>query len=401
MEKIIIIPDSFKGTMSSALLCEKMKACVLAHFPHAQVISIPIADGGEGTVDAFLATFPHSEKVWTEVTGPFFSPMQSFYGISSSTAVIEMAACAGLPLTKSNRNPCITTTYGVGQLIKDALDKGCNHILVGLGGSGTNDAGCGLAAALGIRFLNAKGEHFVPTGGSLQDVCHIDVSHLDRRIKETWITAICDIDNPLFGPNGAAYIFAPQKGADARMVEQLDQGLRHIDQVVRQDLGISMAEFPGTGAAGGCGFGLKTFLHAEMKMGIETLLDEVHFENLLVDADYVITGEGKIDGQSLRGKVVSGVARRARQAGVPVIAIVGDIGDEAYRAYEHGISAIFSTNRQAIDFNKARYRCVEDLVRCTDNLMRFIKTVESRTGKSDRITEPGNGRNKVDSSQSY
>lgn len=378
MEKIIIIPDSFKGTMSSVLLCEKIKTCVLEHFPKAQIITIPIADGGEGTVDAFLATFPYSEKVYLEVTGPFFSPVKAFYGLGQDIAVIEMASCAGLPLTRSNRNPCLTTTYGVGQLITHALNTGRRRILVGLGGSGTNDAGCGIAAALGVRFLNAKGENFVPTGGTLHDIQKIDLSGLDPRIRDSDITAICDIDNPLYGPHGAAYVFSPQKGADPTMVEFLDQGLRHLDQVVIKDLGISLSGFPGTGAAGGCGFGLKAFLGAEMKMGIETLLNEVKFDYLLKGCDYVITGEGKIDGQSLRGKVVSGVARRAQKAGVPVIAIVGDIGDDAYRSYEQGIAAIFTTNRQAVDFSVARHRCVEDLVRCTDNLMRFIKIVEDK-----------------------
>lgn len=376
MKKVIIVPDSFKGTMSSVFLCEKMKACVLSHFPHAQVISIPIADGGEGTVDAFLATFPRSEKIHLEVAGPFFQPMQAFYGLGEEVAVIEMAACAGLPLTRSNRNPCLTTTYGVGQLISHAMDSGRQRILVGLGGSGTNDAGCGLAAALGVRFYNGDGESFVPTGGTLRDIRKIDLSHLDERIRRADITAICDIDNPLYGPHGAAYVFAPQKGADPAMVEFLDQGLRHLDRIVQHDLNLNLADFPGTGAAGGCGFGLKAFLGAEMKMGIETLLNEVRFDELLKDCDYVFTGEGKIDGQSLRGKVVSGVARRAQKAGVPVIAIVGDIGDDAYQSYEHGISAIFSTNRQAIDFSLARQRCADDLIRCTDNLMRFIKTIE-------------------------
>lgn len=378
MDKVILAPDSFKGTMSSSLVCSLMKKVILRHFPHAEVIEIPIADGGEGTVEAFLATFSHSEKIFVPVKDPYGQEMQAFMGLSDRIAVIEMAACAGLPLTKKNRNPCVTTTYGVGQLIKKALDLECRTVLVGLGGSGTNDGGCGIAAALGVRFLDKDGISFVPVGGTLKDICDIDISRIDTRIASTEIFAVCDIDNPLCGKNGAAYIFGPQKGADAEMVEFLDQGLLHLDKVVARKFGRSFADIPGTAAAGGCGYGLKVFFDAKIKMGIETLLDAVGFDRLLKGADYVFTGEGKIDGQSLRGKVVSGISKRASKAGVPVIAVVGDIGDDAVHAYRHGISAIFSTNRAAIDFSIARTRCQEDIERCMDNIVRFIKTIEQR-----------------------
>ena len=242
MKKIVLIPDSFKGTMSSTCVCNLMKEAALRYFPSLEVVSIPIADGGEGTVDAFLFVCRRGEKRRERVSGPYGSLVDSFWAMIGDTAVIEMAACAGLPLTKENRNPCITTTYGVGQLIGKALDQGCRQIVVGLGGSGTNDGGCGMAAALGVRFFNKDDEEFVPTGGSLKDIARIDLSGRDSRLDDTDVVAICDTGNPLFGLNGAAYVFAPQKGADAAMVEMLDAGLRHLDKVVEKDLGVRAAE---------------------------------------------------------------------------------------------------------------------------------------------------------------
>ncbi len=379
MKKIVLIPDSFKGTMSSTCVCNLMKEAALRYFPSLEVVSIPIADGGEGTVDAFLFVCRRGEKRRERVSGPYGSLVDSFWAMIGDTAVIEMAACAGLPLTKENRNPCITTTYGVGQLIGKALDQGCRQIVVGLGGSGTNDGGCGMAAALGVRFFNKDDEEFVPTGGSLKDIARIDLSGRDSRLDDTDVVAICDTGNPLFGLDGAAYVFAPQKGADAAMVEMLDAGLRHLDKVVEKDLGVRAAEEAGVGAAGGCGFGMRVFLKASIRMGIDMLLDAVGFEKLLDGADYVFTGEGKMDGQSLGGKVISGVARRAKACGVPVIAVVGDIGDGIGGAYGQGVAAVFSTNRQAADFGKIRHRCMEDMDLALDNIFRLIKLAEEKS----------------------
>ncbi len=373
MQKILLIPDSFKGTMSSSEICGIMKKAIHSYYPNADVISIPVADGGEGSVDSFLAALG-GERIAVNVKGPYFEDMESFYGIlPDNTAVIEMAAAAGLPLVGENRQAGKTTTYGVGQLILHAVKSGCRKIIVGLGGSSTNDGGCGAAAAAGIVFKDASGKAFIPVGETLSNISSIDVGGLDSAVAQAEIITMCDIDNPLCGPNGAAYVFAPQKGADEALVKILDENLLHMAVVVKRDLGGDIAEMPGAGAAGGMGGGMAAFFGSRLQMGIETVLDTVGFDSLLKGADLVFSGEGKIDYQSLRGKVVIGVARRTKRAGVPLIAIVGDIGDNVENAYNEGVSAIFSINRVAVPFREARLRCRDDLFLTMDNLMRFIK----------------------------
>ncbi|MEG1126562.1 MAG: glycerate kinase, partial [Oscillospiraceae bacterium] len=328
MKKIILIPDSFKGTMSSEEICDIMATSIKKAYANAQITAIPVADGGEGSVDAFLCAVG-GEKKYLNVKGPYFEEMSAFYGVidGGATAVIEMAACAGLPLVGDDKNPCKTTTFGVGQLINAAVAEGCKKIILGLGGSATNDVGAGAAAALGVKFTNAEGKEFIPTGGTLCQVEHIDISGISNAVRSTEIITMCDIDNPLYGENGAAYIFAPQKGADDAMVSLLDDGLMHIAKVIKSDLGQDVAQQKGAGAAGGMGCGMVAFLGSRLQMGIETVLDTVGFNALLKDADMVFSGEGKIDSQSMRGKVVIGVARRTKKANVPLVAIVGDIGD--------------------------------------------------------------------------
>lgn len=376
MQKIILIPDSFKGTMSSAEVCSIMKKAISSYYPQAEIISIPVADGGEGSVDAFLSALG-GKKVSVAVKGPYFENTESFYGIlPDNTAVIEMAAAAGLPLAGEKKQVGKATTYGVGQLIVHAASSGCRKIIVGLGGSCTNDGGCGAAAAAGIVFRDASGKPFVPTGETLCNISSIDTGGLEASVARAEIITMCDIDNPLCGPNGAAFVFAPQKGADDAMVKILDENLLHMAAIVKKDLGIDIADMPGAGAAGGMGGGMAAFFGSRLKMGIETVLDVTGFDNTVKGADLVITGEGKIDRQSLRGKVVIGVARRAKKAGVPVTAIVGDIGNNIEMAYSEGVSAIFSINRTAVPFEKARLRSRDDLYLTMDNLMRFIKTLE-------------------------
>lgn len=374
MKKIILIPDSFKGTISSTEVCDLLAAGISRHYPAAEILSVPVADGGEGSVDAFL-TAMGGEKVTVTVKGPYMEDVEAFYGLveDGATAVIEMAACAGLPLATGRLDPTLTTTYGVGQMIADAAKRGCTKIILGLGGSATNDFGAGMAAALGVRFLNARGESFVPVGGTLADVKTIDRSGLLPQLQQVEIVTMCDIDNPLYGRTGAAYVFAPQKGADPAMVKLLDQQLRAIAKTVQRDLGMDVSTLPGSGAAGGMGGGTVAFLGAELKMGIETVLDTVQFDTLLQDADLVISGEGKIDNQSLRGKVVIGVARRTKKAAVPLIAIVGDIGEGMEPVYNAGVDAIFSINRVAVPFSEARLRSKEDLSLTIDNLMRLFR----------------------------
>jgi len=372
LNKIIVVPDSFKGSISSAKFCEISKAAIGEIFPDAKVITIPIADGGEGTVDAFISAVG-GKKVKAVVKNPFFEDIESFYGmLPDKTAVIEMAACAGLPLAAGRENPLVTSTYGVGQLIAHAIEAGCKSIILAMGGSATNDAGCGMASALGVRFYDAEEKEFIPTGGTLHRIGKIDVSDVKLAVP---VTAMCDIDNPLFGAQGAACVFAPQKGADESMVELLDDGLRHFAQTVKSRLDLSVDGLAGGGAAGGLGAGAVCFLGARLKMGIDVLLDAADFNEHLEDADLVITGEGKIDTQSLRGKAVIGVAKRAKAKNVPVIAVVGDIGDDIEEAYELGVSGIFSINRVAVPYEKAILRSESDLYLTIENLLRFIQNI--------------------------
>jgi glycerate kinase len=339
-----------------------MSSALRSQFPNAEIISIPVADGGEGTVDAFLAACG-GEKVYLTVKGPFMEDMRSFYGLieGGRTAVIEMAACAGLPLVGTNLHPESTTTYGVGQLIADALHRGCQRIIVGLGGSATNDLGTGCAAALGMRFLDADGQAFIPVGGTLDRIVSIDRIAMLPALDQAEIITMCDIDNPLYGPNGAAHVFSPQKGAGPAMVQELDRQLRSGAETIQRELGLDISNLPGAGAAGGMGGGMVAFLESKLSMGIEVLLDLVDFDQLLTSTDLVFTGEGRIDAQSLRGKVVIGVARRARRAGVPVIAVVGAIGEGIERAYDEGVTAIFNINREPLPFTEAKVRAKENL----------------------------------------
>lgn len=373
MKKAVIIPDSFKGTMSSAEICGIMKERILARYPDCEACTIPVADGGEGSVDAFLAA-TGGKKVLLEVNGPYFEPMQAFYGLidGGATAVIEMAACAGLPLVGDRRDPGLTTTFGVGELILAAARGGAKKIIVGLGGSATNDAGCGAAAAAGIKFTDAEGRSFVPTGATLKDIAHIDLSGRDPVLENVEIVTMCDIDNPMYGPNGAAFIFGPQKGADPGMVKALDEGLRRLAEVIRTDLGTDPAEVPGSGAAGAMGAGMMVFFGSALQMGIETVLDTVGFDAIIRDADCVFTGEGKIDSQSLRGKVVIGVARRAKKQKVPVIAVVGGAESGIESAYEEGVTAVFTINRLPQPLAESSPHSAENLGFVMDNILRLI-----------------------------
>lgn len=373
MGKWILIPDSFKGTMSSEEICTVMAAALRRHLPEADIVSIPVADGGEGSVDAFLAALGgRREKV--PCTGPDGRPITAFYGrLPDGTAVVEMAAAAGLPLMEGHLCAEGTTTYGVGELLRAAVHAGAKRVILGLGGSATNDGGCGCAAALGIRFLDRDGVPFVPVGGTLDRLDRIDASGLDPAARAADITVMCDIDNPLCGPTGASAVFGPQKGAGPEMVARLDRNLGHLADIIRRDLGMEIRDLPGSGAAGGMGGGMVAFFGSTLQMGIETVLDTVGFDKLLEGADMVFSGEGKLDAQSLLGKVVIGVARRAKRAGVPLVAVVGDIGDNIEAAYDMGVSAVFSINRVAVPFREAKPRSKSDLALTMDNLMRFCR----------------------------
>ena len=373
MEKILLVPDSFKGTLSSRQVCQVMAGQLRRFFPQAQVKSIPVADGGEGSVEAFLAAAGGERRTRT-VTGPFGEPVEAFYGIlgDGRTAVIEMAACAGLPLAEGRLNPERATTYGVGELLLAAKEAGCTKAILGLGGSCTNDGGAGAAAALGAKFTRADGTAFIPTGGTLGEIAALDVSPVAQALQGMELTAMCDIDNPLYGDAGAAAVFAPQKGADAAMVARLDAGLRHLGQVSARCLGRDFSHLPGAGAAGGLGFGMAAFCGAQLRMGIDAVLDTVGFDSLLPGTDVVFTGEGKIDSQSARGKVVSGVAARCRKAGVPVVAVVGQIGQGFEEMYQQGLTAVFSINRAAQPFAESRFHAGENLALTMENIARLL-----------------------------
>lgn len=373
MEKILLVPDSFKGTLSSRQVCQVMAGQLHRFFPQAQVKSIPVADGGEGSVEAFLAAAGGERRTRT-VTGPFGEPVEAFYGVlgDGRTAVIEMAACAGLPLAEGRLNPERATTYGVGELLLAAKEAGCTKAILGLGGSCTNDGGAGAAAALGAKFTRADGTAFVPSGGTLGEIAALDVSPVAQALQGMELTAMCDIDNPLYGEAGAAAVFAPQKGADAAMVARLDAGLRHLGQVAARCLGRDFSHLPGAGAAGGLGFGMAAFCGAQLRMGIDAVLDAVGFDSLLPGTDVVFTGEGKIDSQSARGKVVSGVAARCRKAGVPVVAVVGQIGQGFEEMYQQGLTAVFSINRAAQPFAESRFHAGENLALTMENIARLL-----------------------------
>ncbi len=372
MKKCIIISDSFKGTLSSLEICEIAGKCLARRFPGCEAVKIPVADGGEGTASCFREACG-GEWVPVTVQGPFGDPVTASYLLlPEGRAVLEMAAAAGLPLAEGRLDPGKASTYGVGQLIRHAIEHGAKDILLGLGGSCTNDGGCGCAAALGAVFTRADGSAFLPTGDTLDQIADITVPSLPEGVS---ITAMCDIDNPLCGPQGAAYVFAPQKGADEAAVERLDQNLRALDAVFAARLGRFVADVPGAGAAGGFGGGLLALFGAELRPGIEAVLDLVGFDRLLEGCEAVFTGEGRLDSQSLRGKVISGVARRARRRGVPVIVIAGSVAPELEPVCEDpesGIAAVFSINRQAVDFSVSRLSSRENYAYTFDNILRIM-----------------------------
>ena len=374
MKKVIIIPDSFKGTLSAKQICRILKEKVHQQFPACEVVTVPVADGGEGSVDCFLEALG-GRKETVQVHGPYMELMEAEYGIlSDGTAVVEMASCAGLPLVEDRKNPKKTTTYGVGELILAAAKAGSKRIITGLGGSCTNDGGCGMAAALGIRFYDAQDREFVPTGGTLKEIRRIDMSRREKLLDQIELLAMCDITNPLTGPEGAAHVFSPQKGADEGMIQELEAGVVHYASILEQTVQIpKIRELPGGGAAGGMGTGMAALLGAKLIPGIQAVLDTVQIDTLAEHADLILTGEGKIDSQSIHGKVLSGIARRGKALGIPVVAIAGGIDREALpELYRDGLTAAFSINQLPEDFSVSRGKSMENLETEMENLLRLI-----------------------------
>ena len=375
MKKCVVVSDSFKGTVSSREICEIAQRVIPRHFPACEVVCIPVADGGEGTVDCFIQAMG-AQRVEVTVTNALGEKSAAAYARIGELAIIEMAAAAGLPQVGALRCPGTATTYGVGELIAHAAHSGCRKILLGLGGSATNDGGCGCAAALGVRFYDADGQSFVPVGDTLGRIARIDTAEAEALLRSVEITVMCDVTNPLYGPTGAAYVFAPQKGADAEKVKSLDAGLRHFGDVIRSQLGIDVSRMPGAGAAGGMGAGCVALLGGMIQSGIDAVLDVTGFDRQLEGADLVITGEGRIDSQSADGKVISGVARRTRAKGIPLIAIAGGIADSAGAVYDIGVSAMFSTDRAALPVDMLGARSPGDYEATLSDIMSLIAIAE-------------------------
>jgi len=373
--KVVIAPDSFKGSLTAAEACDAIETGFRKVFPDVQIIKVPMADGGEGTVRS-LVDSTGGQMVFCDVTGPLGEKVKAFYGILGDgiTAVIEMASASGLPLVpKDRKNPCLTTTYGTGELIKAAIDKGCRRLIIGIGGSATNDGGAGMAEALGIKFLDVNGSQIKRGGGFLGSLNTIDMSGLDPRVNETEFIIACDVDNPLTGSKGASAVYGPQKGATAEMVQVLDRGLSNFADVIKRDIGIDVKDIPGAGAAGGLGAGLIAFTSAKLKKGIEIVIDITGFKEKLEGADLVITGEGKTDFQTLFGKTPIGVANCAKEKDLPVIVISGGYSEDAVHLYKHGIDSLNTIVKGPCSIDDAIKRA-RDLMRdAAESVARKIK----------------------------
>lgn len=342
--KIVIAPDSYKESLTALEVASAIEAGFRDVFPDASYVKLPVADGGEGTVEAMVAA-TQGKIVRLAVTGPLGEEVDAFYGLSGDehTAFIEMAAASGLELVPAaKRDPLITTSYGTGELIKNALDRGVAHFIIGIGGSATNDGGAGMMQALGARLLNKQGEQIGFGGGALPELDRIDISHLDRRIPQCRFEVACDVTNPLTGSQGASAIFGPQKGATPELVQQLDRALTHYAEIIRRDLDIDVLNIPGGGAAGGMGAALHAFCQAELRRGIEIVTEALGLAEQVKDATLVITGEGRIDSQTINGKVPIGVAKVAKRFNKPVIGIAGSLTADVGVVHQHGVDAVFS-----------------------------------------------------------
>ncbi|EGR0788048.1 glycerate kinase [Vibrio vulnificus] len=361
--KIIIAPDSYKESLTAmdvAIAIEKGFKQVL---PDAHYVKLPMADGGEGTVQSMVDA-TGGIIIEHTVTGPLGQRVDGFFGLlgEGKTAVIEMAAASGLHLVSPElRNPLITTTLGTGELIKAALDHGVKHIIVGIGGSATNDGGIGMAQALGIKLLDAQGNALGHGGGELAKLATIDCSQLDPRLAQVRLEVACDVDNPLCGTKGASAVFGPQKGATPEMVTILDKNLAHYAAIIKQQLGVDVRDMAGAGAAGGMGAALLGLLNAELRPGIEIVMDAVRLDEIVADADLVITGEGRIDSQTIHGKTPIGVARTAKKHGLPVIGIAGCLSADCGVVHEHGLDAVFAVVNRSVDLPTALAEAAENV----------------------------------------
>ncbi|QNO14607.1 glycerate kinase [Alkalicella caledoniensis] len=374
--RILVASDSFKGSLSSIDVCKAVSEGIKEVIPNCEVVMLPIADGGEGTLEA-MSYATGGRLVEAICTNPVGERISGHYSISGDgkTAVIEMAKAAGLYLiNREQRNPYYTTTFGVGELIIHALDKGCRNFIVGIGGSATNDGGVGMLQALGFSFLD-KARNEIDTGGlALGKIDSIDPSNRDKRLDECTFKIACDVDNTLCGPKGASYIFGPQKGATPQMVKELDSTLKHYANVIHRDLGVKVLDIKGGGAAGGLGTAFVGFLNAELVSGVDLILDSLKFSEKLEGIDLVITGEGQIDDQTAHGKVPMGVAKRAKEQNIPVVAIVGSISGNVASLYQLGLNAIFSVVNKPMTLDQAMNNAYELVQQTAKNVVGLFNT---------------------------
>ncbi|MBN8048184.1 glycerate kinase [Paraclostridium bifermentans] len=379
--KIVISIDSLKGSLTSIEAANAIKKGILSVDNKSDVVIMPLADGGEGTVEALVQGMNGEEKV-ISVTGPINEKVNATYGIlkETNTAIIEMAQASGLPLVPSElRNPLNTTTYGVGEIIKEAIEKGCRNFIVGIGGSATNDCGVGMLQALGFEFYD-ENDNLVGLGGKvLKQIKRIKTDNKLKELDECNFKIACDVNNPLYGENGAAYIYGPQKGATKEIVKELDKGLKNFAEVVKKDLGKDIAHIEGAGAAGGLGFGFLGFLNSKLESGIKIILDEIKLEEVVKDADIVITGEGRLDNQTAMGKAPIGVAKLAKKHGAKVIAIAGCTTTDAVKCNEEGIDAYFSIVNKAMTIDEAmkKENATQNMIETTIQIFNLIKAVKN------------------------
>jgi glycerate kinase len=385
--KVVIASQGFKGNLTALQVSRAIDDGIRRVVPDVVTSLVPMADGGEGTTQALVDALG-GEIIPVAVTDPRGGHVLAHWGFLGDgvTAVIEMAAASGLSLIPpQKRNPLLATTYGTGELIRHALEKGCRKFIIGIGGSATNDGGAGMAQALGARLLDASGEAIIFGGAALSSLEHIDISTLDSRLADCDILLACDVDNPLCGPRGASYVYGPQKGATREMVAQLDKALSHYADVIKRDLGIDIRDVPGAGAAGGLGAGLMVFLKARLLPGVEVIIQATGLIEHLKGANLVFTGEGRIDSQTAFGKTPVGVARRAKEFGLPVIAIAGEIGDGYQAVFKQGIDSVFSIARGPISLSQSLSMAEELTVDTAERVMRlFICGRQLQVKKSQR-----------------
>lgn len=373
--KIVIAPDSYKESLSALEVATAIELGFREIWPEAEYVKIPVADGGEGTVEAMVAAM-QGHLVHVDVTGPLGNTIQAFYGLSGDerSAFIEMAAASGLEQVPANlRDPLKTTSWGTGELIRHALDAGVEHIIIGIGGSATNDGGAGMVQALGARLLDAQDEDIAHGAMGLESLARIDISQLDPRLAGCRIEVACDVTNPLTGKEGASVVFGPQKGATAEMIPRLDRALTHYAQLIARDLDVNVLELAGGGAAGGMGAALYAFCGAQLRRGIEIVTDALRLDACVADADLVVTGEGRIDSQTIHGKVPVGVAKIAKRYNKPVIGIAGSLTADVGVVHEHGLDAVFSVIYTICTLDEALKNASENVRMTARNVAAALK----------------------------